>query len=218
MAGYRDEKHAIPGFNIIVLDVENSVSIDTAKLLLKDYTYFMHTTKRHTQDSHRFRIVMPISHTLELDAKDFRDFMQNVYDWLPFEVDRQTGQRSRKWMTYPGQHWYNNGELLDALQFIPKTKKADERRKILSSQTSLSNLERWFINNAQEGNRNNHLLRYAYCLVDMGMDIDTITNNVQALNRKLESPLPDEEILTTIIISASKKIHQKDTEKDNVPA
>lgn len=207
--GYRDEAHAIPGFNMVCLDVEKSVSIDTAKHLLKDYKYFLHTTKRHDPKDHRFRIVMPISHVLEMDQKDYKDFMNNLFDWLPFEVDRATAQRSRKWLTHNGKWWYNDGELIDALQFVPKTKKADERKNVLANQTNLTNLERWFINNTDDGSRNNQLIKYAYACMDMGQDLHSIQSNVLELNRKLEMPLEEAEVLSTVIQSITRKFHTK---------
>ena len=207
--GYRDDMHVIPGFNLVVLDVEDSVSLDVAKHLLADYKYFIHTTKRHTDKNHRFRIIMPMSHTLELNQRDFRDFMSNLFDWLPFEVDRQTAQRSRKWLTCNGKHWYNDGQLVDALQFVPKTKKAEEQKQILAGQTNLTNLERWFVNNTTAGNRNGMLLRYAYACMDMGQDLHSIQNNVMELNRKIDEPLDETEVLSTVVASVTRKYHQK---------
>ena len=67
MAGYRDQDHAIPGLNLAVIDVDEGISIDTAKLLLKDYKYLIHTTKRHTNENHRFRVIFPLSHVLKLN-------------------------------------------------------------------------------------------------------------------------------------------------------
>ena len=128
---------------------------------------------------------MPLSHTLELDSIDFRDFMNNIYEWLPFEVDKQTAQRSRKWLTNEGPYWFNDGQLLDALQFVPKTKKAEEQKALVANQTNLTALERWFVNNTVDGNRSNQLMRYAYALIDMGQDLPSIQNNILALNKKL---------------------------------
>jgi hypothetical protein len=204
--GYRREDNAIPGVNMIVLDVEKSIPISTAQMLLKDYTYLLHTTKRHTDEDNRYRIIMPISHTLELDAREFKEFMNNIFDWLPFEVDRATGQRSRKWLTCNGKHWYNDGETLDALQFVPKTKKAEERRAILLDQTNLTNFERWFVNNTSNGNRNGMLVRYAFALIDMGQDFNSISNNVLALNKKLPEPLDEREILSTVLASTNQRL------------
>ena len=112
-------------------------------------------------------------------------------------------------MTAKGKHFYNHGKLLDALQFIPKTKKAEEAFARLSEQGSLTSLERWFVNQAEEGNRNNCLFRYAACLVDMGQDLDSIKNNVLALNNKLRVPLDETEVLSTVILSTSNLIAKK---------
>lgn len=213
--GYRSEETVLPGFNMAVIDVENSVSVDTARMLLKEYKWIIYTTKRHTPDAHRYRVVFPLSHTLQMDAREYKEFMDNLDSWLPFTVDTSTNQRSRKWVSYNGDVYKNDGELLDALQFIPKTKKADEYRKLISNQGNLNALERWFINNAQEGGRNNQLLRYAYCLVDMNMDIDTIKDKLLALNAKLEVPLPETEVLSTILVSVSRKIANRNLKGAN---
>lgn len=210
--GYRTEENCISGFNMAVIDVDDSVSIDTVKLLMKDYTYLLYTTKRHTAQTNRFRLILPISHVLKLDAIDYKEFMNNIYEWLPFEVDTQTNQRARKWLTHAGTFEYNNGALLDALLFIPKTAKNEERKKVILDQHSLTNLERWFINNTGTGNRSNQLIKYALMLVDSGMPIDSIRNNVLALNSKLADKMDDAEILSTIVVTAAKAIHKRDIE------
>lgn len=212
ISGYRTEENCIAGFNMAVIDVDDSVSIDTVKLLLKDYTYLLYTTKRHTTQTNRFRVVLPLSHVLKLDANDYKEFMNNIYEWLPFEVDTQTNQRSRKWLTHAGSCEYNQGTLLDALLFIPKTSKNEERKKVILDQQSLTNLERWFIGNTGTGNRSNQLIKYALMLVDSGMSIDSIRNNVIALNSKLADKMDDAEILSTIVVTAAKAIHKRDIE------
>lgn len=207
---YRDDARCIPGFNLAVLDVDNGeIDIPTAQMLLKDMQWLMYTTKRHTEEKPRYRIIIPLSHVLELDNNDYKEFMANVYEWLPFDVDNQTNQRTRKWLSNPGQHWYNVGELLDVYQFLPKTKKAEERKVELNKVKNLSALERWFYSQMKEGNRNNLLLRYAYALCDMGHDLDSVKNNVLGLNSKLPEPLAQEEVLNTVLVSASRKIALK---------
>jgi hypothetical protein len=207
--GYRDEAHVVPGFNMIVLDVEDSISTDMARNLLKDYSYAMHTTKRHTDKDHRYRIVMPLSHKLEMDGADYKEFMNNIYDWLPFDVDRQTSQRSRKWMGNNGKLWYNDGELLDALQFIPNTRKAVEQQEAQQKLNDLSALERWFVANTGRGNRNGRLVQYGYALMDDGKNITDIMDGVRSLNQKLADPLSDVEITNTIEKSLTSRYYQQ---------
>ena len=207
--GYRNEENCIPGFNLVVIDVDGSISLSTAKMLLKNYKFLAYTTKRHTETEQRFRLIFPLNYTLRLDAKDYKEFMSNIYDWLPFEVDTGTNQRSRKWLSHNGHFEYNDGELLDALPFIPKTKKNEERKELLNSQASLDALERWVLNNSGDGNRNNMLIRYALILVDAGFDFDGIRTRVMDLNNKMPDKLDEAEILSTILVTVSKALAKK---------
>lgn len=209
---YRNEENAINGFNLVVIDVDNGTSIDTAKLLLENYTYLIYSTKRSKPTKNRFRLILPISHTLKLDASDYGEFMENIYEWLPFAVDEQTNQRARKWMTHDGDFHLNQGKLLDALSFIPKTSKNEIRKQTIVDQQSLSNLERWFISNTGEGNRSNQLIKFALLLVDSGMNIENIKHAVLALNDKLPDKLTETEVLSTILVTASKALHKRDNE------
>ena len=209
LEGYRNEDNCIPGFNLVVIDVEDSVSFSTAKMLLKDYKYLIYTTKRHTDEANRFRILLPTNYELTLDAKDYKEFMNNIYDWLPFAVDKGTNQRSRKWMSNPGTYEYNDGLVLDVLPFIPKTAKNEVRKTLMDSQQSMDNLERWIINNIGDGNRNNLLLRYAMILVDAGIDADPIRIKVNALNDKIPDKLSEAEILGTIMQTVYKAVAKR---------
>jgi hypothetical protein len=210
--GYRNEENAIAGFNLVVIDVDGGVSLSTVKLLLKNYKYLIYTTKRHTDVENRFRVILPMNYTLEMDAKDYKEFMSNIYEWLPFECDTATNQRARKWMSHDGSYVYNPDDSamsLDCLPFIPKTSKNEERKALLQDQQSMDNLERWVINNIGDGNRNNMLLRYAMILVDAGFDMEKIKSRVISLNDKIADKLDEMEILSTIMVSVMKAIAKK---------
>jgi hypothetical protein len=207
--GYRNEENCISGFNLVVIDVDGGVSLSTVKLLMKNYKYLIYTTKRHTESENRFRIILPINYELTLDAKDFKEFMSNIYEWLPFECDTATGQRARKWLSHDGHYEYNDGDVLDALPFIPKTSKNEERKELLNSQHSMDNLERWVMNNTGDGNRNNMLLRFALILVDAGFDFEGIRSRVISLNDKIPDKLDEAEIMSTIMITAAKAIAKR---------
>lgn len=209
LGGHRAEEDVIPGFNLVVLDVEGSVNISTAKLLLKDYKFMLYTTKRHTDADNRYRIIMPINYELALDAKDYKEFMSNIYEWLPFEVDRATNQRARKWLSNDHYYEYNEGELLDALPFIPKTSKNEARKELLNSQLSMDNLERWVINNIGDGNRNNMLLRYGLILVDAGFDFEGVRSRVIDLNNKIPDKLDEVEVFSTVMVTVTKAIGKR---------
>ena len=204
--GHRQEDSCIPGFNMVVVDVDGTINLSTAKLLLKNQKYLLYTTKRHTEETNRFRIIFPTNYKLDLDAKDYKEFMANLMEWLPFDVDPATGQRARKWLSHDGHFEYNDGELLDVLPFIPKTSKNEERKVSLQNQQQMDNLERWVMNNTGDGNRNNMLLRYAMILLDAKFGFDDIRTRVMALNNKMADKLEEAEIMATIMITVGKAL------------
>lgn len=205
-SGYRNEENAIPGFNLIVLDIDGTMQLSTAKLLLQGQKALFYTTKRHTDQTNRFRIIMPANYELYMDAKEYKEFMTNVIEGLPFEVDESCKHRCKKWLSNKGHFEYQDGEMFDVLPFIPKTSKNEDRKELLGSQQQLDNLERWVINNTGDGNRNNMLLRYATILIDAGFDFEGIRTRVIDLNNKLPDKLDEAEINGSIMITVSKKL------------
>lgn len=209
--GHRCDSNIIPGFNMVVIDVDNGVSLDTAKLLLKDYKCLYYTTKRHQTDGEdRFRIIFPTNYILKLDTDDYKEFMKNVYSWLPFSVDDSTSDRPRKWLSHDGHFEHNDGELLDVLPFIPKTTKEEERKQTLNKLEKLDNLERWFVSNTGKGNRSNQLIKFALMLVDSGRDYEEIYKAVSDLNQKLPTPMQDAEIQVTIMRTVGSRLSKRE--------
>jgi hypothetical protein len=207
--GHRSEENVIPKFNMVVLDVDGGIQMETVHELLKPYVFMTYTTKRHTPEQNRFRVIMPINYHLELDADEYKEFMRGIMDWLPFKTDEQAQQRSRKWASHDGgtYHYNMNGELLDVLPFIPNTAQNEAYRKEAKSIENLDNLERWFAQRmgAEGTGRNNQLVKYALALVDSGYDFATVNQRVHDFNKKLSSPLPEAEINSTILVTAAKK-------------
>lgn len=205
--GYRSDDNAIPGFSLVVLDVDSGTTIDEVRVLMQDYKCLIYTTKRHTDAAHRFRLIIPTNYYLKLDSDDYKEFMQNIYSWLPFPVDANTCDRSRKWLTHNGHHEYINGtKLIDVMEFIPKTTRNDERKKSILDLQSLTNLERWFVQNTGTGNRSNQLIKYALMLVDTGSAFTEVRDSVLELNKKLPDRLTENEIDTTIMVSVNKAL------------
>ncbi len=208
--GHRKEVNCVPGFNLIVIDVDHGISVNTAMLLLEPYKYFIYTTKRHTDAENRFRIIFPMSHEVKLNTDDYKEYMSNFFDSLPFEVDRQTNQRSRKWLANAGNYHFHDGALVDALAFIPKTTKSETRQKQVAVLQDLDATERWFAMNTKTGDRSNKLVQYAYMLVDSGRNLIEVTNQVLGFNAKLVDSLPEAEILNTILVTAAAAITERD--------
>ena len=209
--GHRSEANIVEGCNFIVLDVDGTASLPLVRNVLQDYTYYIYTTKSHKDDDHHYRVVMPLSHKVSLNRESFQNFMRNIYNWLPFEVDVAAKDRCRKWASHPGQLEENTGKLLDATQFIPYTVRQERLSQASEGLKSLPSLERWFALQMSAGNRNNMLARFAFVLVDNGLSLPEIETRVIALNNSQTDKLSMAEIQQTVLRSAAQRIQQRGT-------
>lgn len=208
IGGVRSHENIIAGFNFIAIDVDSGLSLSMAQLLLRDYKYLMYTTKRHQIAGlgDRYRIIMPLNYELKLSDDDFKEFMNNLASFLPIPMDKQTFQPARKWSTTNNcQIFENDGILLDVMPHLPRTSKEEERKAFLKQYENLDNLERWFIDHTGSGNRNNQLYNYAAMLHQAGFDISDITSKTMSLNKKLPEPIPEAELMRTVVASVAKK-------------
>ena len=83
-----------------MLDVDSGLNIETCKSLLAEYTFLISTTKRHTEANNRYRILLPMTHSIELQPDEYKQFMKNIFEWLPFSSDEQTYDIERKWESF----------------------------------------------------------------------------------------------------------------------
>jgi hypothetical protein len=206
--GHRKSDNAIPGFNLLILDCDGDISISTVKVLLEDYTFMISTTKRHTEEINRFRLILPLSHHIKLGPVEYSRFMTNVFEWLPFPVDEAAKDIARKWAAHPGQYLYNDGSIIDATLFIPETKRSDEMKAQISA-NGIGNIERWFMTHTTKGNRATHLYRYGMVLVDAGLALGEIIEKMEIFNNSLEIPLPEEQFRNSTIKSISKEVQKR---------
>jgi len=207
--GYRDDKHAMPKFNLVILDIDDGTSLQLAMAMMSDYQYVIGTTKRHQTEGYgdRFRMILRLDRTIELDTEDHSKFMSNIFSWLPFEVDTATKDIARKWEGFPDALIFENeGKAIESIDFIPDTTKANSMRDKIVDLSNLDSLEKWFALNASTGDRNHKTLRYALMLVDGGLDYEAIEDKVLAMNSRLAEPLPEREIYTTVFKTVRKKL------------
>ena len=202
---HRITEKAQPKFNMVVVDVDEGISIESAMELLKDYKFIIYSTKRSTVQNNRFRIIIPLEYILELDSEDYKEFMNNVLKWLPFKSDEAANQIAKKWEAFDGARVeINDGKLLDPFPFIPKTSRNEQYLKSYQKIESLDNLERWFAQRMQVGDRNNQMLKYALCLKDSGLSYDEVEKRVLWFNKQLKSPLTEAEIKSSILVTTAK--------------
>lgn len=202
---YRKEECAKEGFNLIVLDIDHfgSINLEWVKEYFAKYYYFIYTTKRSTDEDPRFRLVLPIKYTLYLTADNFKSFMENFCEDLPFSgLDEGTFQRARQWLTNEGITYVNDSvdlELFNPTKYIPNTSQCEELKATYKPYEKLDHIERWFILHATEGSRNNHLFRYARLLLDKGLTPQQVHDKVMDLNSRLSIPLSEEELNYTVL-------------------
>lgn len=204
---HRLESNVIAGFDLIVLDIDGGTPIVLAHNLLKDINHVIYTTKSSTDENNRFRLILPINYFLEMDSKEYKEFINNIIEYLPFEVDRTSNQRSKKWLSNENATILEtlDKECLDILKFIPKTSKNDIYKQSIQNTESMNNLERWFAKEMVEGNRNNLFIRYGYALLDTSLDLQQINLKILEFNDKLKNPLSKNELTSTVLKSVAKK-------------
>jgi len=202
--GHRNSSNLIPGFNLCVLDVDSGTSIKAAQALLEEYQYIIYETKRSTPANNRFRIIIPLSHTLKLDKDDFKAFMTNVFEYMPFSVDTATSDVARKWLSNTSTPITNEGKMLDVYDFLPNTKKQEEMHEASVRITDADSVQKYFLLNHQSG-RNNAALKYAFMLLDNGHSSDEVILLARDFNSKLVNPLTTNELSSTVFKSVYKK-------------
>ena len=211
--GHRNTDNLIQGFDLCVIDVDNGVSIKAAKSLLAEYQYLIYETKRSTKENNRFRIIIPLSHRLYLDAKNYKEFMKNVFDFLPFDVDDQTSDIARKWLGNTSEPIINEGQKLDVYDFLPNTKKQEEMKVQSDKIKDADATQKYFLLRSDDDGRNNSCLKYAFMLMDDGHNADDAIIHVRDFNKKLKHPLTEKELNSTVIRSIYRKEAQLGVEK-----
>ncbi|MCH9665533.1 MAG: DUF3987 domain-containing protein [Gammaproteobacteria bacterium] len=211
---HRNEENALPGFNLVVLDIDGTANRDTVHNILDDYKFITHTTKRHTPDVHRFRLILPIKYHLKLDRDEYKIFMKNLISYLPFECDDTAIDRSRMWTMYATNDVYLNDkgkDVFDPLRFLESTDNYEihAKRLIDMTQNQLNNIEKWFILECKEGNRNSMFYRYGAMLHQAGKNMTEIEEALNRVNDALSkedhvSSLPDQEIRAVLTNLAKK--------------
>lgn len=211
--GHRTKATAKPGFNMVVLDCDGDVTMETVHELLGDYKFMTYTTKRHTDQENRFRVILPTNYVLPLDEEDYEVFMDNVMAWAPFPSDAGARERNRKWLSHDGGSYFYNpnpeAQLFDVLPFIPKTRRNEVYQEQMQELQNLDNLERWFAQRMATGNRNNQMIKFALALVDAGMTYSEVERKVLEFNGRVSNGLEVDELRNTVLVTVAKKLQEK---------
>jgi hypothetical protein len=214
--GYRNLENYEGKQNLIIVDIDDGMKMETAKLMFADYKCLIATTKSHQKEKNgvvadRFRIVFLADREINLDTDSYSEFMGNVYDKLGIPADRSCRDASRFYYSAPeSEYWYSDGDrLFDITPLIPDSDKNVEwKTRHVEINTSNDALETYFIEQMQEGGRNNAFIRYALILKDDGMDYESIETKVKELNKQIQKPLPVRELERTVLKTIKKRIKE----------
>lgn len=205
--GYRNKENYEEKQNLIIIDIDDGMKLETAKMMFANYKCMMATTKSHQKDKNglvcdRFRMIFITDRTIKLNSELYSDFMSNVYDSLGVPADQSCKDSSRFYYGAEGDHWYSEGDkLFEISDLIPETSKEKERKSMLVSSGigSSSGLERVLLEEAIKGSRNNVVLKWATFLKDEGYDYDDVETKVFTFNDKLLEPLLKKELDSTVL-------------------
>lgn len=112
--------------NLIILDIDDGLSITEAKELFKEYQYLMATTKSHQKEKKgvvcdRFRVIFQSDNIPTGDDYFYvTDFLEIKY---PF-IDKQVNTKTGAFLGFAKcEYWYNDGKLFDSQSALKNMKR-----------------------------------------------------------------------------------------------
>jgi hypothetical protein len=103
----------------------------------------------------------------------------------------------------------NEGQLLDALPFIPRTGRNISYLQSMENISNLPAVERWFAGQiAEGGGRNNLMFRYGTMLLSKGRPYVEAEAIVREFNSKIPNPLTLDELRRTVFTTMARKVKE----------
>jgi hypothetical protein len=202
--GNRAKVNVIEGFNFAIFDIDDD-KMPPASLskLLNGINHVIATTKSHTVDAPRYRLILPLTHQLSLNDEQYKQFCRNLAFWLPVKADTSAFQREKKFRTWNTSKVWSQlaGRNLEAMQFYPSTSVSELLISRHGKVVGLNGIQRWVVLNCTEGQRNQVLYRYGCILADHNLDAKQITQKITEINNQITSPLSSDELQATVLKS-----------------
>lgn len=111
--------------NLIVLDVDNGMTLDYAKEIFKDYYSIISTTRNHQKEKNgvvcdRFRVVLLSSKYIYTDPNKYKRLMENIQTFYGFTVDKACFDKAHIFYSNPSEIWFGSCEKkFDVAKLIP---------------------------------------------------------------------------------------------------
>ena len=96
---YRNSDNYMNFSDLIILDIDDGLTIDEAKKVFMQFDYIIATTKSHQKEKNnkvcdRFRVILPTDKSIHLNKLEYSKMMEEVYQDYPF-VDTVCKDASR---------------------------------------------------------------------------------------------------------------------------
>lgn len=228
--GHITDKNYLSEQNLIIIDVDDGISIDDTKSLFSGIKYLIATTKSHQKlkndEVHdRFRLVLPTMSKFHLKPEVYAETYMNLLNALGMsEADSKCKNSSRWYFGVEGaDHWYNDdteAKLLDIRPFITDSSEnhtgSDNVDKYLSTSTyessqnhsedevRLEGAYRWFLSRTTTGSRNDMVFKFGAMVKQHYKTLD-MEYHVRKFNSIISESLRESE-LVGIIKSIERRI------------
>lgn len=132
--GKRNNESTMPLSNMIVLDVDDGMSMDYAKELFADYYAIIAPTRNHQKEkggviNDRFRIVLLTDKYITTSPEIYKEFMQNIARYYGVKVDDKCFDKSHIYYGNPTKNiWFGSCERkFEVAKLVPKEKKENKK-------------------------------------------------------------------------------------------
>lgn len=129
----KTENWSNENMSLLVLDIDDGLSVNEAKKMFADYKYLIYTTKSHQVDKKgkicdRFRIILASDNIPKGDK--YFVMMRVLEERMPF-IDKQVNNKTGAFLgNFDCEYWYNNGKDFDCKRFLDAMEVDTERVKI----------------------------------------------------------------------------------------
>lgn len=189
------EKECVEGFNFLTFEVAEATFPKVNFIdLFKEYTFLLKEVSNEI-----YQVIIPINYTLGLSQEEYKQFIESVLLWLPFKPKVVFQERLTRKVGNVGQHYYNEGKLVDVIPFVPNTSKNDTFKENITNFSSNNYIERWFANKITVGNKYDTLLDYAIYLAKNGEPFSDMVRKVKSFNDTTIHPITEIDIDTHLI-------------------
>ncbi|MCF6330989.1 MAG: hypothetical protein L3I99_05520 [Sulfurimonas sp.] len=220
--GHITDKNYLSEQNLIIIDVDDGITIEDTKSLFSEIKYLITTTKRHGKEKNgkindRFRLVLPTISKFHLKPEVYAETYLNILAALGMSLADTKCQNPSRW--YYGaegaDYWYNKNKSATLLDIRPFIKDSSENHvgmtnvdKFLTSNTStggehsedthrLEGAYRWFLARTTLGTRNDMIFSFG-CMVNEQYKSINMESEVRKFNSIISEPLRESELATII--------------------